>query len=367
VAVLSARRARILEGPGAGQAEGVVAGAGSEALGSEGDRGPAKVVGVPRFSKNCAIVHRVSISVQRQHHLGVRGQPRYMYRYSGNRPGRAPPPARGRGHRVKNAQLPLRCRVGPVALLAERVRTAQQQSHRSRFRDPARALVVKLGAPWRWRWMRHTVSAAERAAGRLDEATVASLVAELTASGHVLLHDALGEAHLDTLADRLDADAAHAALDPERLIRDRGEGQPFGHIQLGLPRDEMVSSALLSNAFIEQLAEAALGPGAFLGFFNGNTCLPDSGVQGLHSDAQWTWQTREAAEAAGQSWPHMPTQVVFQFGVRDITEENGATEIWSGSNQDTRWATGDQSSLEVQQDTEQIEHSTGAAGRLRTW
>ena len=356
--MLSARRARILEGPGAGQAEGVVAGADSEAPGSEGDRGPAKVVGVPRFSKKCAIVHRVSISVQRQHDLESEGaidsNPRREIAPAGRRAPRAGPgPAAGQP-RVKNA-LPLRCRG------SERVRTAQQQqSHRSPFRDPARA----LGAPWRWRWMRHTVSAAERAAGRLDEATVASLVAELTASGHVLLHDALGEAHLDTLADRLDADAAHAALDPERLIRDRGEGQPFGHIQLGLPRDEMVSSALLSNAFIEQLAEAALGPGAFLGFFNGNTCLPDSGVQGLHSDAQWTWQTREAAEAAGQSWPHMPTQVVFQFGVRDITEENGATEIWSGSNQDTRWATGDQSSLEVQQDTEQIEHSTGAAGRF---
>ena len=31
---------------------------------------------------------------------------------------------------------------------------------------------------------------------------------------------------------------------------------------------------------------------------------------------------------------------------------------------DERWATGDQSSLAVQQDTEQVEHSTGAAGRF---
>ena len=50
--------------------------------------------------------------------------------------------------------------------------------------------------------------------------------------------------------------------------------------------------------------------------------------------------------------------------MRDITEENGATEIWSGSSVDTRWATGDQSSLAVQTDTEQVEHSTGAAGRF---
>jgi hypothetical protein len=144
--VLSARRARILEGPGAGQAEGVVAGAGSGAPGSEGDRGPAKVVGVPRFSKNCAIVHRVSISVQRQHHLESEGaidsNPRREIAPAGRRAARA----RGRPARVKNA-LPLRCRG------SERVRTAQQQSHRSPFRDPARALVVKLGAPWRWRWM----------------------------------------------------------------------------------------------------------------------------------------------------------------------------------------------------------------------
>ena len=32
----------------------------------------------------------------------------------------------------------------------------------------------------------------------------------------------------------------------------------------------------------------------------GNTCLPNSGVQGLHSDAQWTWQTEAAATAAGE-------------------------------------------------------------------
>ena len=62
-----------------------------------------------------------------------------------------------------------------------------------------------------------------------------------------------------------------------------------------LPRDETVTADLLSNPFIEQLAEAALGPNCFLGFFNGNTCLPNSGTQGLHSDAQWTWQTEEDA------------------------------------------------------------------------
>ena len=84
-------------------------------------------------------------------------------------------------------------------------------------------------------------------------------------------------ARLDAWAATLDAHAAHAALDPERLIRDRGEGQPFGHIQLGLPRDETVSADLLSNPFIEQLAEAALGEGAFLGFFNGSTSRPGRG------------------------------------------------------------------------------------------
>ena len=209
-----------------------------------------------------------------------------------------------------------------------------------------------------------TVSAAERRAGRLEPSTVAVLLERLAEDGHALLEGALDPAQLDAMALRLDAHAAHAALDPERLIRDCGEGQHFGHIQLGLPRDETVTAGLLSNPFIEQLAEAALGQGAFLGFFNGNTCLPDSGRQGLHSDAQWTWQTEQDARAAGQAWPHAPTQVVFQFGVRDITPDNGAAEIWPGSNQDVRWCTGDQSSLEVQQDTEQVEHSTGEAGRF---
>ena len=205
------------------------------------------------------------------------------------------------------------------------------------------------------------VTEAERAAGRLTEATVERLLAELTANGHALLEGALATQDLDAMAERMDADAAHAALDPERLIRDRGEGQPFGHIQLGLPRDETVTADLLSNPFIEQLAVAALGEGAFLGFFNGNTCLPNSGVQGLHSDAQWTWQTEEAAAAAGRGPPRR----------RSSSSSSASATSWrrtarrrSGSNMDERWATGDQSSLAVQQDTEQVEHSTGAAGRF---
>ena len=103
-----------------------------------------------------------------------------------------------------------------------------------------------------------TVSSAERAAGRLEPSTVKAVIAALTRDGHALLHGALDPGQLDSWAVTLDADAAAAALDPERLTRDRGEGQPFGHIQLGLPRDQTVTANLLSNPFIEQLTEAAI-------------------------------------------------------------------------------------------------------------
>ena len=188
---------------------------------------------------------------------------------------------------------------------------------------------------------RFAATPAERAAGALEPAKAAALLQAFERTGAVVLHDALPVKLLSTLAVQLDADAARLRLDPLRMAADRGQDHSLHH-QLGLPRmSPWVSRNLVCNPILEQLAATLLGPGAFLAFFGGNTALPGSGRQGLHADAEWNWQTEAAATAAGQPWPHRPMQLVFQFGPREIREQDGATEIWMGTHADPRWASGE--------------------------
>ena len=193
---------------------------------------------------------------------------------------------------------------------------------------------------------------------------VATLLAEFEQHGHATLLNAFPTAVLERLAPQLDADAARLRLDEPRMIADRGEGHSLHH-QLGVPREApWITRELMSNPLLEQIAATLLGPGTFLAFCNGNTCMPGSGRQGLHSDSQWcaqlplalplhaagsithnrcarrTWTTEADARAAGQPWPHRPTQLVFQFGPREIREEDGATEVYPGTHNDPRWAEG---------------------------
>ena len=121
---------------------------------------------------------------------------------------------------------------------------------------------------------------------------VATLLAEFEQHGHATLLNAFPTAVLERLAPQLDADAARLRLDEPRMIADRGEGHSLHH-QLGVPREApWITRELMSNPLLEQIAATLLGPGTFLAFCNGNTCMPGSGRQGLHSDSQWCAQLR---------------------------------------------------------------------------
>ena len=79
---------------------------------------------------------------------------------------------------------------------------------------------------------------------------------------------------------------------------------------------------------------AVLGD-AYLTFYNGNTALPGSVPQLLHSDVAWRYTSAEEAHAAGESWPPAPERVSFNVSCGDVTPHGGATEIWPGSQRDT--------------------------------
>jgi hypothetical protein len=126
---------------------------------------------------------------------------------------------------------------------------------------------------------------------------------------------------------------------------------------MGVPRAApYVAKEICANPILEQLAVALLlgsasggvtgettgepvNPGEiFLAFFNGNTNIPGSGTQLLHTDGGWDVRSAEAAEAAGEPWPQPTASLVFNFSTDAIGPENGPTELWPGTHMDPAFA-----------------------------
>ena len=83
------------------------------------------------------------------------------------------------------------------------------------------------------------------------------------------------------------------------------------------------------------------GGSCFFSFYNGNTNLPGSGTQSLHFDqGDWHWPDKASSVAAGETWPHMPANLVINFSTEAIEPHNGPTELWPGSHLETACARG---------------------------
>jgi len=91
----------------------------------------------------------------------------------------------------------------------------------------------------------------------------------------------------------------------------------------------------VANPLIEHVVSAVLGKAAWLGFYNGNVNLPGSVHQPLHYDRPFSWRTKEKAARDGQSWPPPTTTLSCSVALSDITEDNGATEIYPGTHLET--------------------------------
>lgn len=105
-----------------------------------------------------------------------------------------------------------------------------------------------------------------------------------------------------------------------------------GHLQLGIRRyAPYVRSDLVANPLIECVVAAVLGQGAWLGFYSGNVNCPGSTYQPLHFDRPFSWKTREDASRDGQCWPPPTTTLSCSVALEEITEANGATEIYPGT------------------------------------
>ncbi len=95
--------------------------------------------------------------------------------------------------------------------------------------------------------------------------------------------------------------------------------RPFLHISSG---------EVLVNELVISLTRAVLGVGLKNAFYSGNTALPHSTArQPVHADS-------------GQLWPNLsqatpPYALVVNVLPVEVSPQNGSTEIWPGTHQDT--------------------------------
>ena len=166
------------------------------------------------------------------------------------------------------------------------------------------------------------LSAAERSVERLSDEHAQRAIAAVREAGVVVLEDAVDEAALDALHERLLTDT-HALV----AARDRGDSIPGwkrGHLQQKPPHHPpYIFRDVVANPFAIQVTHGVLGDGLFNSFYSGNTNLPGSEAQPLHRDAQPLWP--------GGDGDHPATTLVVNISPIDVHPDNGSTEIWPGS------------------------------------
>ena len=173
-----------------------------------------------------------------------------------------------------------------------------------------------------------TPTAAERADERFGTAALQTAVAALQDDGFVVIDDVVDHDHLDRLQERMSADLDTVLAQPvvpHNFV--------WGNVQQSPPPDAgVVFRDVMANPFVCQVTRAVLGSGAFNDCLTGNTNVPSSGLQPVHVDD-------------GQLWPHLsvappPARLVVNVPLSDVTDRNGAIELWPGTHHDTHMVLG---------------------------
>lgn len=182
--------------------------------------------------------------------------------------------------------------------------------------------------------MTYQVTDSERAAGAVGAGKLSALREDIAVKGYAVIGGMIPADVCELLMDSICEDAGKVSALAQETAHEKATGQ--GHLQLGLRRyAPFVKSELVANLLIEQVVAAVLGRGAWLGFYSGNVNLPGSVHQPLHYDRPFSWRTKEKAKQDGQGWPPPTTTLSCSIALADLSEENGATEIYPGTHHET--------------------------------
>ncbi len=160
------------------------------------------------------------------------------------------------------------------------------------------------------------ISEEERQTGTCTLSHIAEALKHLHRSGVVVLENAVNVRHLDALNAVLAPKAPTAVAMPDQYFN---FGIDTGNINQVPPLDgSLMFEDVWANPFVLSILAAILGPTPALHYANGNTAMQAQSRQPVHSDIDFPH-------------PKFPFSFVVNIPLVDMTEHNGATEVWPGS------------------------------------
>jgi ectoine hydroxylase-related dioxygenase (phytanoyl-CoA dioxygenase family) len=181
------------------------------------------------------------------------------------------------------------------------------------------------------------ISNRERETAVIAAETLDAIVSDIRIKGYAVVENLISMETRNLLIESVleDVDRIRAVGQPTEHEKSTGQG----HLQLGLRRyAPYVRTDIIANPLIECVVTGVLGRGAWLGFYSGNVNCPGSTYQPLHFDRPFSWKTQADAVRDGQTWPPPTTTLSCSLALEEITQANGATEIYPGTHLETETA-----------------------------
>jgi hypothetical protein len=165
------------------------------------------------------------------------------------------------------------------------------------------------------------ITTPEKNAGKLNPEHLSRAGQAIQDDGYVVLNNAISHESLDRLYEKMFADT-QVLLNAGSI---GGAGSVPGHLQQAPPpTSPWIFPDVVANPFSIQVITEVLGKGAYLRVYSSNTNCPGSSAQPLHRDVvQELWP--------GMNVVHPPYSLIANLSLVEVTEENGAIEMWPGT------------------------------------
>lgn len=172
------------------------------------------------------------------------------------------------------------------------------------------------------------VTGEEKTKEILSEVHLKQACDALNTDGFVVLNDVVDHSHLDALHEKMTEDLEKILalpVVPHNFV--------WGNVQQDPPPfAPYMFRDIIANPWVIQVTHAMLGDGMFNDYYSGNTNLPGSKLQPVHTDFGQLWDHLEVAPP--------PVRMAVNVALDDALEENGSIELWPGSHLDTQMVQG---------------------------
>ena len=149
---------------------------------------------------------------------------------------------------------------------------------------------------------------------------IAEALTYLHQDGVIVLENAINPSHLDDLDAMLGPEAEEIARDPDHHFNFGKQTRNMDQAPPLIP--DLMYKDIWANPIACSVLKAVLGSEIVCHYANGNTALKATGRQPVHSDIN-------------KPHPLFPFAYVLNVPLCDVSLENGSTEIWVGSHQDS--------------------------------